>query len=369
LERKGGVKILDKYITKSFVLPLFYCLVIFYLLFIVADVLGHLDEILKNKVPLFILAQFYLSFSPLIFVQTAPIAALLATVYLLSSMNKNNELTAMKASGINLFSAIMPIFIIGIILGLCIFYVDENIAPGASVASNKIKTEYIEAGKDKKEVKSVENLTVYGKNDQMIYAKRFNSADNTLHDIIILEHDKKQNLKRKIIAKKAIWTGGKWRFQDVIIYRFDELTQPKGMILNFDKKIINMPEDPSELLKGELTASYMNYPQLKTYIKRLEGENNVTINRLKTDLYFKLALPFCILIMILLGIPFALTTVRGGVASSMGLSIIIGLVYYACIGISLALGKGNFLPPLVAAHLPNVAFFVIAVTLIKRAPA
>ena len=116
-------------------------------------------------------------------------------------------------------------------------------------------------------------------------------------------------------------------------------------------------------------ASFMNYQQLKTYINRLKGGDKRTINRLKTDLYFKLSLPFVAFIMILLGIPFALTTARGGVAASIGISIIVGLAYYAYIGISLALGKGNFLPPLMAAHLPNVAFLIIAIAFIRRAPA
>lgn len=363
------MKILDKYIAKGFILPLLYCLIIFYILTITADIIGHLDEILKNKVPLLIIIRFYISFSPLIFVQTVPLAALLATVYLLSDMNKNNELTAMKASGINITFAMLPVFAIGIILGLIIFYVNENIVPKASLVSNTIKTEYIETIKKPKELKLVENLTVYGKANQMIYAKTFEPASNKLRDVIVLEHDKNQKLTRKILAREAVWLGDKWRFHGVIIYRFDELGQPKGKVLTFDKKIIAMPEKPSELLTGEFVASYMNYAQLKTYIGRLKGGDNTTINRLKTDLYFKLALPFCAIIMILLGIPFALTTTRGGVASSVGISIIVGLSYYALIGISLALGKGNFLPPLIAAHFPNVLFFIMAVMLIRHAPA
>lgn len=363
------MRILDKYMVKGFILTLFYCLIIFYLLFIVADMLGHLDEILKNKISFLLLTKFYISFSPLIFVQTAPLAALLAMVYLLSTMNRNNELTTMKASGINICFALLPIFMVGIILVLSILYINENIVPEASLLSNKIKTEYIESDKKEKDLKSVKNLTVYGKANQMIYAKNLDPVNNKLHDIIILEYDKNRNLTRKIIAKEAVWLTDRWRFYEVIIYRFDEFGQPKGKVLTFKKKIIRLPEKPSELLKGEFMASYMSYPQLKAYIKRLKGGDEKTINRLKTDLYFKLSLPFCAFIMMLLGIPFALTTIRGGVASSIGISIIVGLTYYASIGVSLALGKGSFLPPLISAQLPNLAFFIIAIVLIKRAPA
>ncbi|MBN1405210.1 MAG: LptF/LptG family permease [Candidatus Omnitrophica bacterium] len=362
------MKILDKYFFKGFIMPLLYCLIMFYVVYIVADVLGHLDDILRNKVPLNIMAQFYLFFWPLIFIQTAPIAVLLATVYLLSTMNKNNELTAMKASGINIYYAMRPVFITGIIVCLGVFYINENIIPKAYAVVNNIKTDYIESIKKEKETKSIKNVTLYTKTHQMLYAKNFDAAKNKLSEVIILEHDKKQNLRRKIIAGYALWLGDKWRFHNVIIYRFDEEGQPLGKVLTFETKIIKLPEKPSDLMKGELMSMYMNYPQLKTYIGRLKGGDENTIKRLKTDLYFKASLPFISLVMIFLGIPFSLTTVRGGVASSVGISILLGLAYYASIGISLALGKGNVLPPVLAAHLSNVAFFILAIVLIKKAP-
>ena len=85
------MKILDRYITKKFIFPLVYYLFLFIFLYVIMDIFGHLDEILRNKVPLNILLQYYISFTPLIFVQTVPIATLLATVYMLSALNKSNE--------------------------------------------------------------------------------------------------------------------------------------------------------------------------------------------------------------------------------------------------------------------------------------
>ena len=70
----------------------------------------------------------------------------------------------------------------------------------------------------------------------------------------------------------------------------------------------------------------------------------------------------------LLGIPFALSTQRGGAMAGIGISVMVGLIYYASIYFSLALGKGGLLPPFVAAHLSNVLFFIIALVLLRRSP-
>ena len=113
----------------------------------------------------------------------------------------------------------------------------------------------------------------------------------------------------------------------------------------------------------------MNYKELKDYIKRMAGGDKKTLNSLKTDLYFKASVPFVCIIIMLLGIPFALSTKRGGAMAGIGISVMVGLLYYGSIYFSLALGKGGILPPLVAANIANLVFLIIALVLIRRAPA
>ena len=364
------MKILDRYLIKSFILPLIYCLFVFCLLYIIVDVFGHLDEVLRNKVPLAMLLQYYLSFIPIIFVQSMPVATLLAVVYMLSSLNKSNELTAAKACGISTARLILPIFFIGTILSLSIFLINENIVPKSVITAERIKTDYIEKSPAKrKNLKTINNLTVYGKENQMIYAKEFNPIDSKLVEIIILEHDKENRLRRKILASEAVWLGEEWRFYNCIIYRFDTSGEMVGNPLIFKNKIIGFPETPKELLKYEVQTEYMSYKELKSYIKRLSsGGDTKTMAGLKTELYFKGALPFVCFIIMLLGIPFALTTRRGGAMAGIGISVIVGLLYYGSIYFSLAMGKGGILPPMVAAHFSNVIFLIIALVLLKRSP-
>ena len=363
------MRILERYLIKSFILPLLYCLVLFCLLYIIVDIFGHLDEVLRNSVPALLLYQYYLSSVPLIFVQTAPVAALLAIVYMLSTMNKNNELTALKACGISIWRVLLPVFAIGMFLSVSIFLINENIVSRALITAERIKNDYIDKSPDKrKSQRVITDFTVYGKGNRMIYAKEFNPADNRLQGIIILEHDDSQRLRGKITASKATWTGKEWLFFDCSIYKFDRSGQPIGNPLVFEKRVIDFPETLDELSRYEVRTGYMNYKELKAYIGRLSGGDTKTINSMKTDLYFKTAVPFVCLIIMLLGIPFALVTRRGGVMTGIGISVVIGLLYYSSIYFSLALGKGGILSPLIAAHISNVVFFIIGVLLLRRCP-
>ena len=86
------MKIIDKYITTGFIWPLLYCLFVFVFLYMVADVLGRLDVLIKQDIPFDIIKNYYLSSLPPVIVQTAPFAMLLATVFLLGNLNRHNEI-------------------------------------------------------------------------------------------------------------------------------------------------------------------------------------------------------------------------------------------------------------------------------------
>ena len=361
------MKILDRYLIKNFLTPLAYCLFLFIFLYIIMDIFGHLDEILRNRVPIKILLQYYSSFAPLIFVQTVPIASLLSVVYMLSILNKNNELTAAKACGISISRLLLPVFAIAIVLSLISFLVNENAVPKGIVTAEKIKTEYMERTYDTQgKQKIIKDLAVYGKGNQLIYAQEFNPMENKLTGIIVIERDDKQRLRKKILAAEAIWKDGEWLFYDCIVYKFNVLGKAVDNPLVFKEKALNFPETPKDLLKYELQTGYMSYKDLKNYIQRLSGQNPKMLNNLKTELYFKSALPLVSIIIMLIGIPFALTTSRGGAMAGIGISITVGLLYYGSIYFVLAMGKGGLLPPIIAAHLSNVIFFMIALILLKR---
>jgi lipopolysaccharide export system permease protein len=61
--------------------------------------------------------------------------------------------------------------------------------------------------------------------------------------------------------------------------------------------------------------------------------------------------------MVLIGIPFALKTGRsGGVALSIGISVMIGFVYGVTFYIFLSFGKSGILPPFLSSWIPTSLF-------------
>ncbi|MBU1887655.1 MAG: LptF/LptG family permease, partial [Candidatus Omnitrophica bacterium] len=123
------MRILDKYIIKNFITPFLYCLALFIFLYMIIDIFGYLDEILKRGIPLLMLQEYYLSMIPFIIMHSAPVASLISTIYVISTMNKNDEIIAMRAAGISIGRILTPLVCLGLAISIAVFVVSEKILP------------------------------------------------------------------------------------------------------------------------------------------------------------------------------------------------------------------------------------------------
>jgi len=360
------MKIIDRYIIKGFLGPFLWCLMLFIVMAIIIDIFSFIDDIVKFKIPIASIAAFYIYYIPTILVQAAPMAALLSSIYVLSNLNKNNEIIAMKSGGISLWRLLAPILLIGLLTSIAVFIINDRVIPASSRISNYIRREELEKQKKTGEQKIIESVAVYGSDGRILFARNYDTEKKTLGDVIIHQHDRKENLISKITAQKGVWTGEGWMFYKVIVWRIDNSGRILGEPLFFEEKEIPLKETPADFANREWRADYMSYRELSKYINNFRGTGAKMIRGLLVDLHYKISFSLISLVIILIGAPFALITTRGGVLIGLGMSIAIGLLYYAFIAIALALGKAGVLPPVVAAWIGNIVFAGIGIHLINK---
>jgi len=365
------MRILDRYILKSAVSIFIMCLLIFFFLYIIIDIFSNLDEILKQKVTLGILKRYYLAFLPIVFVQVAPIACLLSTLYTFGSLNRNNEIIAMRSSGLSIFGVAKTVILFGLIVSLFVFWVNNKFVPYSLYLTQNMKNQ-IETSTKKTEQKeeAIDNLSMYGLKNRLFFVNKFSLATNTMEGIVILEHDEHQNLTKKIVANKGIYRDGLWRFYQSITYDFDENGQVKKEPLYLEEEIMPITETPREFLNQRKSPDFMTISQLNNYIWKLSKSGASTVIRnFKTDLYQRFTSPFTSVIIILIGIPFSLKMKKRATGlASMGLSIFVGFLYYVLNAVSIALGKAGILTPILAVSLSHLIVLVWSLYLISNLP-
>ncbi|MDD2679371.1 MAG: LptF/LptG family permease [Candidatus Omnitrophica bacterium] len=366
------MRILDRYILKSVVSIFVSCVFVFLFMYVIIDVLSRLEDILKNQIHYTLLIQFYLNNLPTMFVQVAPFACLLSTLYTFSKLNHNNEVIAMRASGLSIFYITKTVIIFGVLISLLVFWINDRFAPAAMLTTQKLQAKMDERKKDRKEIKtdSLINLSMYGLKNRLFFINEFYPSTAIMEGVIILEQDEKQNLTRKIVANKGVYEDGLWKFYQSITYDFDYNGQIVGEPLYLEEEIMNIPETPSDFLAQRQRPEHMTIAQLDSYIWKLSKSGATTVIRnLKIDLYQKFASPFTSLIIILLGIPFSLMIHKRATGlSSIGISIVVGFLYYILDAVFIALGRGGIFTPIMAVSSAHLTALTFSLLLISRLP-
>ncbi len=179
------MKIIDKYMVRGFLGPFIWCLLLFIVMAVIIDVFSFIDDIVKFKIPITSIIAFYVYYIPTIFIQVIPMAALLSTIYVLSNLNKNNEIIAMKSSGISLWRVLAPILLIGAVVSIVTFIVNDRVIPISSKVSNYIRREELEKQKKSGAEKIIEAVAIYGSGNKILFARNYDTENRILNDIII----------------------------------------------------------------------------------------------------------------------------------------------------------------------------------------
>ncbi len=366
------MRILDRYILRSIVTIFLGTVITFAFLFILIDTFGNLEDFIEKQVPTQIIVQYYLTFLPVVIVNTATLACLIATLFTYSQLNSNNEIIAARASGLNFWHISRPALIFALIVSAFVFLVNERFVPQSSIINEEIRDSQIkvavsEKGKGRPLIK---NLTFYGLKNRLFFVDTFDPNTNEISGITIIGHDKNQNLVEKIVAQKGKWTGIAWKFVRCQITEYNSnLPNVPGEVKIYDEKLMDIKEKPIDFIKQRLNLAAMNIKQLNDYIGRFSGSGaQKTITNLQVDFHQKIAFPFRTFIIVLAGLPFALMTAgrrKTATLASIGLALVMGFLYYVLDAVGLALGKGGALPPMYSAWLAPGSFLTIALIAIK----
>ncbi|MFH1837219.1 MAG: LptF/LptG family permease [Candidatus Omnitrophota bacterium] len=359
------MKILEKHVLHSYLMAFCSCIVLLIVLGIIGDILGFLDDIFKNSIPLSSILSFYFYLAPFAFVNMVPFACLLGAVYVFNSLSKNHEITAVIASGLSLWALLRPVLLATLALCLITFIVNDRFVPRTMQKAGEIRQRELETAKDK-EQEQRKDISVYGKGNQIIYAKSFIPKDNELVNIVIHRQDKDHNVSEKVNARIAKWKDGEWVGKDVIVFSLDEKGGAPDTPKVYKEKILDIQETPANFIKNQGDPKFMSYVQLKEYLKIFNVRETRTRRRLLVDLYYKIAFPFTALVTVLVGVPFSVETGRSNALIGMARGILVAILYLPVMGVCLALGKGGALPPLLSAWLTNILFAGIGIYYINR---
>jgi len=132
------MSLLHRYVLRRFI----YCYVLSATgligIFLVVDFFERVDEFIRRDMPYSDLIYYFIFKIPSIAFYMAPQAVLLATVITLAVLARDNEIIAMKASGIGIVGITLPILGAALVVALLVLASNEYLAPIATKKMNYI---------------------------------------------------------------------------------------------------------------------------------------------------------------------------------------------------------------------------------------
>jgi lipopolysaccharide export system permease protein len=355
--------VLDRYLLGEF--TRYYVLALggftgFVLLF---DAFEKLDTFIDYKATPVQVLSYYWNVLPYRALLVAPVAPLLATFLTLGGMTRYGEMTSIKAAGISLYRALVPLYAMGVLLAALSFLVAEGIMPEANRRARDILQTDIK-GTSRRNLGSRIDVTYLGRENRFYVINRYDIGRDTMVEPMIQEFAG-EHLVRRLDAEKAFYREGTWVLVSGVERRFveggDEVAAP------FDTLVADFPEVPSDFAKEETRPDEMSFPDLRRYTARVR-ESGASVDRYRTELHLRLSFPLANVIVILIASSLAVQVRRGGVALGFGFSLAIAFAYWSLIRAGQVLGYNGTLPPPVAAWLGNAIFLAVGGTLLYRTP-
>lgn len=355
-------KLLEKYILKQVVEMFIMGVLVFTSIIFASDTFMTLiKQISKYGIPFKVALILVILSLPSVFVMTIPMGVLLSTVMTLNKLSLASELTVMRACGISFNTIAKPVFAFSIVMCLASFFINETVVP---VMTKQSKDLALWAFCQKNIPEGKRDFTFQEVNEDRTLKRLFyveSCEDKKFHNVTVLDMSNKDSIH--ILQAN---TGGSspkgWLFNNGIVYTIAD----EGKVLNstyFGKTVAQFGVN----LKKELNrnvANEHNFLQLCKYLicnKHIENREDLVI-----DLFDKLALPLTTIVLVLIGIPLAITPPRVRYNRGFLFSIFIIFAYYLIRALSLSFGQAGSLHPFIAAFLPNIILTIIGAGLYYR---
>lgn len=358
------IKVIDRYLLKSFLLAFTAVTVSVGLTIVVINVIEELPEFIDNSVPLGEILEYYLYFAGWVVKSFTPMFVMLAVLFTVSLFARRQEILAMKASGMSLYRIALPFVVVAIIISGLHFYYNEFIYPPANKRKVEIKNFTIER-KSRSSVTSVRN----------IYRQIDPSSFYTLSQFDVDRREGKDfrlfragngRASEIVTAPTIVFHAFRWKAINGVRRTFNDATETG--FSKFDTLVVpDIDDKPDDLAKRMGKPEDMGMRELKQYIDLMKRTGGPYL-RESVDLKIKYTFPLTSLIVVLVCIPFAANARRAGIAVSIAAGALIALVYFVAFRMLQSAGWNGKIPEEIAAWAVNAVFLLVGIILMLRAP-
>jgi lipopolysaccharide export system permease protein len=382
--------IFDRYVARSYLFSLLVCYAALVGMYLVIDVSGHVTAFYAQGgfwglLPLVL--RVYVPRIPLIFHELTPFVALLAAMFTVTKMHRDNELLCLTVSGVSMLRVLRPLFVVAV--GVALLYVANRELVLPRLLVRLVEGDTVMSHGDTDVVYNFQRRDGVG-ND--IFIREYHIFAKEMKGIMVTAYFPSEQAQghhipaRLLRAREGRWqrdADGQERWflygWQVSFYRPDRTPEPRPPLLPkpADEGLPLRRPGESPRGEGELVTDLEPH-QVRNQSDELDYYSTAELARLVRETpasdelaasyHRRFASPAGIVVLLLLGLPFALRGYGASTFRSIGIGIFLCFGYYVADAACLYLGTGGTLPPAAAAWLPVLVFGPVGFYLLDSVP-
>ncbi len=352
------MRLLDRYVLKQVLVAGAFAVLILTAILVLGNIFRKLlDLLVDQRAPLDAVLTFIAYVIPASSVYTIPWGFLTAVLLVFSRMSAENELLAMRASGLGFTRICMPVFILAAALSLLCLWINTEVAPKAQ---ERMKSAILNI--------ATENpISLFGSEqviDEFPNRKIFvgRKEGNRLYNLHVFELDDKARPVRVIeAAEGALEPDTEQRAMIMRLFnaRFEQYDEETPEDLDKMRHGIRMAEVPimislQELYEKNQQRRGFSSMTAKELLDEFESRKSDQRTKARTEFNKRLSFSFACLTLALIGVPLGITTQRRESSAGFGVSLVVAFAYFMFIEIANSLRDNASAYPHLIMWLPNV---------------
>ena len=344
--------IINKYLAREFTKIILNTIFLFFCLGFIMNLFEEINYFKDLDIGIYVPVMLSFFIVPSLLYNMFPFIVLLSGIWFFLKIRKNDEITAMKVSGMSNFSVIIIPGLISFMLGVLFI---TSINPITSVLVQKYESIKGNYDRDKDYLASITKNGIWIKEKNNII-RATNLQNEDLMHVTIYKFGENNIFVERVEAKSANISSTTWSLKNV------KIVDDEGKILsdNVDLLPYFSIYDLKKIKSLYTNLDTVSFWNIENEIKLLE-ERGYSTKQMETKLHRSLAFPFFLLAMVLLSGVFTLgIRFKESNFTYAFIAIITCVLIYYFNDFSAALGRTEKLAVEVAVWMPIVIIFIFS---------
>jgi lipopolysaccharide export system permease protein len=362
-------KIIDRYIFREIAFPFIIILFVLTFILLMGKILQIMDLMVSKGIGILDILHLILLIMPSFMSFTIPIALLVSILIAMGRFSADNEITALKASGVSLIQIYYPVAIASLLAFVFTIIIGYFLVPQSNFATKKLLFDLVSQNASIGIKEKVFNADF---KDLLLYADKIPANGEYMEDVIISDH-RIIGEQNTILAKKAFLVSDpklmivKLRLENGSIHTVSSDLKNYRKV---DFKSYDVNLDISATLAAftdeHKSSSEMTMTELLERMKK-PGMDDAAVRELAIEVHKKFSIPLSCIFFGLLALPLGITSHRAAKSRGFAVGIMIVTAYYLLRIGGEALVETGRLSPSVGVWTPNFVFAFLGVYLFYMA--